>query len=88
MLGVADRAGGVAAVWADPLVGVAAGAAGQHGLAAHPAGVHGAERRGGQGGEHARMSRDRFGDALAADEARADELAGVTLVHLRAGGAA
>ena len=66
-------------------LGVAAGAAGQDGLAAHPPGVDRAERRRGEGGEHARVRGDRLGDALAAAEPRADELAGVALVHLRAG---
>ena len=51
-------------------LGVAAGAAGQHGLAAHPAGVDRAERRRGEGGEHARVRGDRLGDALAAGQAR------------------
>ena len=71
---------------AGALAGVAAGAAREHGLAAAlAAGVDRAEGRGGEGGEHARVSADRFGDALAADQARADELAGVALVDLRAG---
>ena len=64
---------------------VAAGSAGQDGLAAHPAGVDRAEGRRGEGGEHARVGGDRLGDALAAGQPGADELAGVTLVHLRAG---
>ena len=59
----------------------AAGTAGQDGLAAHPAGVDRPERGGGEGGEHARMLRDRLGDAFAAGQARADELAGVALVN-------
>jgi hypothetical protein len=46
--------------------------------------VHRAEGGGGERGEHARMPSDRFGDAFAADEPGADELAGVTLVDLRA----
>ena len=82
---MAGRAGDVAAVRAAARVGVAAGTAGQHGLAAHPPGVDRAERRGGEGGEHARMRGDRLGDALAAGQARADELAGVALVDGRAG---
>ena len=44
-LDVAGGAGDVAAVRAAAGLGVAAGAAGQDGLAAHPAGVHRAERR-------------------------------------------
>ena len=64
---------------------VAAGAAGQDGLAAHPAGVDRAEGRGGEGGEHARVGSDRVGDALAAGQPGADELAGVALIYLRAG---
>ena len=85
VLDVAGRAGDVAAVRAAPGVGVAAGAAGQHGLAAHPAGVDRAERRRGEGGEHARVRGDRLGDALAAGQAGADELPGVALVDRRAG---
>ena len=85
VLDVAGRAGDVAAVRAAAGVGVAAGAAGQHGLAAHPAGVDRAEGGGGEGGEHARVRGDRLGDALAAGQARADELAGVALVDGRAG---
>ena len=68
-------------------VRIAAGTAGQDGLAAHPPGVDRPERGGGEGGEHARMRRDRVGDAFAAGQACADELAGVALVDLRAGGA-
>jgi hypothetical protein len=86
-VGVASGAGDVAAVGAAPGVAVAAGAAGQDGLAAHPPGVDGAERGGGEGGEHARVRDDGGGDALAACESGADELAGVALVDLRAGGA-
>ena len=84
-LDVAGRAGDVAAVRAAAGLGVAAGAAGQDGLAAHPAGVDRAERRRGEGGEHARVRGDRLGDALAAGEPGADELAGVALVDGRAG---
>ena len=84
---VAAGAGDVAAVRATTGVDVAAGSAGQDGFAAHPPGVDRAERGCGEGGEHARMVRDRFGDAFAAGQARADELAGVTLVDRRAGGA-
>ena len=54
---VAGRAGDVPAVRAAAGVGVAAGAAGQDGLAAHPAGVDRAEGGGGEGGEHARVAR-------------------------------
>ena len=84
-LDVPGRAGDVAAVRAAAGVGVAAGAAGQDGLAAHPAGVDRAERRRGEGGEHARVRGDRLGDALASGQSGADELAGVALVDLRAG---
>ena len=84
-LDVPGRAGDVAAVRAAAGLGVAAGAAGQDGLAAHPAGVDRAERRRGEGGEHARVRGDRLGDALAAGEPGADELAGVALVDGRAG---
>ena len=80
-LDVPGGAGDVAAVRAAPGVGVTAGAARQDGLAAHAAGVDRAERGGGEGGEHARVRGDRVGDALAAGQARADELAGVPLVH-------
>ena len=51
------------------------------------AGVHGAERGRGEGGEHARMGAHRFGDVLAAGEPGADELVGVAAVGLGAGGA-
>ena len=64
---------------------VAAGAAGQDGLAAHPPGVHRSERGRGEGGEDARVRGDGVGDALAAEEPGADELAGVALVDGRAG---
>ena len=85
ILNVAGRAGDVPAVRAAARVSVAAGTAGQHGLAAHPPGVDRAERRGGEGGEHARVRGDRLRDALASGQARADELPGVPLVHLGAG---
>ena len=84
---VAGRAGDVAAVRAAPRAGVTARTAGQDGSAAQPAGVHRAEGRGGQCREDARVRGDRVGDAFASGQARADELAGVALVHLRAGGA-
>ncbi|GFJ76468.1 hypothetical protein Phou_006480 [Phytohabitans houttuyneae] len=51
------------------------------------AGVHEAERGSGQGREDGRMAGHVFGDAFAADEAGADELVGVALVALGAGGA-
>jgi hypothetical protein len=79
-LDVAGGAGDVAAVRAAAGLGVAAGSAGQHGLAANPAGVDRAERRGGEGGEHARVAGDRLRDALTPGEARADELAGVLCI--------
>ena len=79
---VPGRAGDVAAVRAAAGVSVAAGAARQHGLAAHPPGVDRAEGRGGEGGEHARVRGDRLGDAFAAGQAGADELPGVALVDL------
>ena len=82
---VAAGAGDVPAVRAAPLVAVAAGAARQDGPAAHPAGVDGAEGRGGEGGEHARVRGNGLGDALAPGESGADELAGVALVDRRAG---
>jgi hypothetical protein len=66
-------------------LGVAAWAAGQDGLAAHLPGVDRAERRRGEGGEHARVRGDGLGDALAARQTGADELAGVALVDGRAG---
>ena len=87
VLDVAGRAGDVAAVRAAARAGVAAGTAREDGLAAHPAGVDRAEGRRGEGGEHARVRGDGLGDALAAGQAGADELPGVTLVHRRAGGA-
>ena len=68
-LGVPGRAGNVAAVRAAAGVRVAARSAGQHGLAAHPPGVDRAERRRGEGGEHAWVLCDRLGDALTARQA-------------------
>ena len=76
---MAGGAGDVAAVRAAPCFGVAAGATGQHGLAAHPPGVHRAEGGGGEGGEHARVRANGLGDALATAQARTDELASVAL---------
>ena len=73
------------AVRAAAGLGVAAGSAGQDGLAAHPPGVHWPEGRGGEGGEHAGVRGDGLGDALASGQSGADELAGVALVHRRAG---
>jgi len=84
-LDVAGRAGGVAAVRAAAGVVVATGAARQDGLAAHPPGVHRAEGRRGEGGEHARVRGDRLRDALTPGQAGPDELAGIALVHRRAG---
>ena len=83
--GVAGRAGDVPAVRAAAGLGVAAGAAGQYGLAAHPPGVDRPEGGGGEGGEHARVRGDGLGDAFASGQARADELLRVALVHRRAG---
>ena len=77
---VPGRAGDVAAVRAAPGLGVAAGSAGQHGLAAHAPGVDRPERGCGEGGEHARVRGDGLGDAFAAGETGADELPGVPLV--------
>ena len=73
------------AVRAAARMGVAARAARQDGLAAHPPGMDRAERRCGEGGEHARVGGDGVGDALAAGQAGPDELAGVALVDGRAG---
>jgi hypothetical protein len=50
-------------------------------------GVHLAEGGCGEGGEHRRMSRDRCGDAVAADESGFDDLVGVAAVDLGARGA-
>src|SRR5262249_32467546 len=77
---VADGAGDVAAVRAAAHLVVAAGAAGQDGLAAHAARVDRPEGGGGEGGEHARVAGDRIGDALAAGQPGADQLPGVALV--------
>ena len=85
ILAVAHRAGDIPAMRAHPLVAVTAGSAGQHLPAALTAGMDRAERRGGDGGEHARVSGDRFGDAFAAGQARAHQLAGIALVDGRAG---
>jgi len=72
-------------VRAAPLPVVAARTARQHCLAAHPPGVDRAERGRGEGGEYARVRGDLVGDAFAAGEPGADELAGVALVDLGAG---
>jgi hypothetical protein len=72
-------------VRAAALAVVAAGAAGQDGLAAHAAGVDRAEAGGGEGREHARVRGDGLGYAFAAGQPGADELAGVALVDLGAG---
>ncbi|MDQ2874241.1 MAG: hypothetical protein M3Y33_05285 [Actinomycetota bacterium] len=82
---VAAGAGDLAVVRAAPGAGVAAGAAGQDVVPVPALGVDRAERRGGEGGEYARVRSDAVGDALAAGQARADELAGVALVDGRAG---
>ena len=74
-------------MWAATRLGITAGTAGQYGLAAHPPGVHRAERWRGEGGEHARVRRDGLGDALAPGQARADQLPGVPLVGGRTRGA-
>ena len=81
VVGVAARAGDVAAVRAAALLVVASRSAGQHGLAALAPGVDRAEGGGGEGGEHARVGGDGRRDALAAGQSGADELAGVALVH-------
>ena len=44
-----------------------------------------AEARGGERGEHARMSGDGLRDALAAEQPGADQVAGITLIDGRAG---
>ena len=72
-------------MWAAAGVVVATGAARQDGLAAHPSGVHRAERRRGEGGKHARVRGDRLRDALTPGQAGPDELPGIALVHRRAG---
>ncbi len=82
ILDVAGRAGDVPAVRAAACLGVAAGTAGQDGLAAHPPGVDRAEGRRGEGGEYARVRGDRLRDTLASGQTGADELPGVALVHL------
>ena len=70
---------------AAALVSVAAGAARQHPSAWPSAsGVHRPEAGRGEGGEHARMTGDRFGHAFAAGQAGSDDLAGVVLVDLGA----
>ena len=83
ILAVNMRAGQVAAMRAAPLVGVAAGAAGQAAATVAGAdGVHRAEPGRGQRGEHARMRGDQFRDALAAGQSRPDDLAGIALVNV------
>jgi hypothetical protein len=83
VLAVVAGAGQVAAVWAAPLVGVAAGPARQAtATAAGADGVHRAEPGCGQGGEDARMRGDRFRDALAAGQPGPDDLPGVALVDV------
>jgi Reverse transcriptase (RNA-dependent DNA polymerase) len=85
VVAVAAGAGDIPAVRADALAGVAAGAAGQDGPAAHPPRMHGPERGGGDGGERAPMPGHGLGDAFAAGQPGPDELPGVPLEHLRAG---
>jgi hypothetical protein len=72
-------------VRAAPGTGVAARAAWQDGFAAHVPGGDRAEGWGGEGGEYARVRRDRLQDAFAAGQTGADELPCVALVDLRAG---
>nr|WP_177198673.1 hypothetical protein [Streptomyces colonosanans] len=60
---------------------VAAGSAPIHGA------VDGPEGRGGEGDEEPGAVADRVGDVLAAEEARADEVVGVSGVEAGAGGA-
>jgi len=96
-LGVSDTVTGEAHVWAAMLTGaaVAAGVAGfgtagavgpvGAGVVADDAGVNGAERRGGEGGEDGWVGGDGFRDAFAAGQAGADELVGVAAVGLGAG---
>jgi hypothetical protein len=75
-------------VRAAAVLGVAAGAAGQAAAAAAgTVGVQRADPGRGQRGEHARMGGDGFRDAGAAGQPGPDDLPGVALVHLRAGGA-
>ena len=81
VLAVPDRAGDVAAVRTAAHLVVAAGTARQDGLAVQAAGVDRAERRGGEGGEQARVRGDGLGHTFAAGQPGADQLAGVTLVH-------
>jgi len=61
-------------------VSIASGAAREYGFAAHPAGVDRPEGGCGEGGEYARVRGDRLRHAFPADQASADELAGVALV--------
>ena len=68
------------------VTGLAAGAAtGDLAALAQGSGVHGPEGGRGEGGEYTRVDGDRFGDALASGEARADELVGVAPVGFGAG---
>ena len=84
--GVLLVAGQADTVRAGPAV--PARAAGQHPVAPHAPGVDGAERRRGEGDEHARMVGDLGGDAFAAGQPGPDELVGVGPVDLGAGRAA
>ncbi len=73
---------------AAPVVDVAAGAACQNAAVACGAGrVDRPEAGRGEGGEHARVTGDSVGHALAAGQAASDDLPGVTLVDLRTAGA-
>ena len=85
---VGAGAGDVAAVGAAALVASRRGRQGSwrpRRLGA--GGVHGPEAGGGEGGEHARVRGHGVGDAFAAGQAGADDLPGVVLVDLGAGGA-
>ena len=81
--GVLLVAGQAHAMRAGPAV--PARAAGQHPLTLHAPNVDGAERRRGEGDEHAWMLGDLGGDALAAGQSGPDELVGVGPVDLGAG---
>ena len=81
---VPGRAGDIMAMRAAASPGVAAGTAGQDGLAAHAPGVDRPEARGSQGREHTRMRGDGLGYTLAARQTGADELPRVALIDRRA----
>ena len=78
--------GRVTAGMAGLRLAAAAGLVGAGVLADRP-GVDRAERRGGEGDEHGRVSGDVGGDAFAADEPGAEEVVGVAAVGLGAAGA-